>query len=548
MRAAALAAALAAGALALSACGSSTGTDADPASVTPASAPLYVSVAIKPAGGEKGEAFLAAKALTQSSDPYASLAAALLSTSRHKLDYKQDLSRWIGKRAGVFVSSIDARSLPALAGSPQKLLEGGFSGGLLGLNAGAFEGAAQGAIVLDTSDAEVAERFLSARAREQQAHAASYRGVAYSVSPGGLAEGVVDRFAVIGSETGFKSVVDTSKGAANVTTAPHYLKTPSDAIATAYLRPQALSKTVRGPGASTGPLVAALSPLLAGASDVSVSIAPGTSSLVLSGAVHPASVSTSLFGAQAAQALGELPESAWLAAGAGNVGANIQSAVPLLASLGSIGSSTLLASLGGPSIERLLSALSSRGSSLSGDFSGWATRAGLFAGGTGLFNLEAGLVVDSRDQAASQAAVGKLGALLGKAGAVVAPATVAGAQAAISVKLQGFPVVLYVASGNSKLAIGLGQTSVANALAPARTLSGSSSYSAAASTLGEGIQPSLIVEFPTLVGFLEGIGLAQSQSLASLMPALKSLGTLTAGSVVDTEGMRFKLVLGLASA
>jgi hypothetical protein len=87
---------------------------------------------------------------------------------------------------------------------------------------------------------------------------------------------------------------------------------------------------------------------------------------------------------------------------------------------------------------------------------------------------------------------------------------------------------------------------VEEALSPSSTLSTSPAYSSAASILGGGIEPSLIVEFPTLLGFLEGIGLTQSPGISSFVPYLKSLGTLTAGATSSGGVQHFRLVLGLA--
>jgi hypothetical protein len=166
--------------------------------------------------------------------------------------------------------------------------------------------------------------------------------------------------------------------------------------------------------------------------------------------------------------------------------------------------------------------------------------------GTGLFNLEAALVIASNDPTASRAAVGKLGNLMRSAGAVVSNASIAGTDAAVSVKLQGFPAVIFVADGQGKFVLGLGQASVQGALSPSSTLATSPSYSTAASTLGNGIEPSLIVEFPTLLGFLEGVGLTQSPGVSNLVPYLKSLGTLTAGATSQGGVEHFRIVLGLA--
>ncbi|HEX4837164.1 MAG TPA: DUF3352 domain-containing protein [Solirubrobacteraceae bacterium] len=537
----------------LAGCGSSgSAGNADPATVTPASAPLYASITIKPSGGAKGVASSVAKTLTHLAEPYGSLAQGLLSSEGSHLEFKRDIEPWVGDRTGVFITSLDTSKLPRSATSPQALLEGGLTSGLSSLGAGAFGSkGAQGAIVLDASDLTGARSFLAQRAREQQAHAASYRGVSYQVSASGVAEGIVKGFAVIGSESGLRSVIDTSLGGAAVTTAPGYAKPPADAIASAYVQPEALLKAVHGSGGATSQGVSLLGlsllgQLFAGSQSASVSVTPTANSISLQGEVHSASGSTPLFGQEGAQALGELPAGAWLAAGVANTGANLPRALALLRGVASLGTSTVFASLGGASIEKLFGALGSPSAKLQQDFGSWAGSAGMFVSGTGLFNLQAALVIASKDPAASRAAVGKLANLMRSAGATVSSASIPGTDAAASVRLQGFPAVIFIADGQGKFVLGLGQASVQGALTQSSTLSGSAPYGSSAAALGEGIEPSLIVEFPTLLGFLESIGLTQSPGVSNLVPYLKSLGTLTAGAVTQSGVTRFRLVLGLA--
>jgi hypothetical protein len=529
---------------ALTGCGSS-GSSGDPASITPV-APLYASVAIKPSGGANGDASSAAKKLTHLAEPYGSLAQTLLSKEGSHLEFKRDIGPWVGESASVFITSLNTSKLPQSASSIQALLEGGLSsiGSSLGVSTFGSNGA-QGAIVLETSDVGKARSFLSKRASEQQAHATSYRGVSYQLSPNGAAEGIVKDFAVIGSESGLKSVIDTSLGGAAITTAPGYAKPPAGAIASAYIQPEALAQAVHGSSNATGQGVSLLGQLFSGSQSASLSVTPTANSISLQGEVHSASGSTPLFGQEGAKALGELPGSAWLAAGVGNVGANLPRAFSLLHSVASVATSTVFASFGGPSIEKLFTALSSPSAKLQQSFGSWAGSGAMFVSGTGLFNLETALVINSNNPAGSRAAVGKLANLMRGAGAVVAGTSIPGTDAAVSVKLQGFPAVIFIADGQGKFVLGIGQTSVQSALSPSRTLSTSPSYSSATATLGGGIEPSLIVEFPTLLGFLEGVGLTQSPGISNLVPYMKSLGTLTAGSTSQSGIQHFRLVLGL---
>jgi hypothetical protein len=534
--------------IALAACGSSDSSpNANPATVTPASAPLYATVAIKPSGGTNGVAYVAARKLSHLAEPYGSIAQALLSSEGDHLEYKRDIESWVGNTAGVFISSLSTGGLPQSTSSARTLLESVLAGNLSSLGTSEFASkGAQGAIVLATSNLSEARSFLSKRAQEQGAHTISYRGVSFQVSPGGAAEGIVKTFAVLGSESGLKSAIDTSLGGASIVTAPNYTTPPKDAIASAYVQPEALLKSVHGSSGALGQGVALLGQVFAGAQTASVSVTPTSNSISVGGEVHSASGATPLFGQESAKALGEMPGGAWLAAGVENIGADLPRAFGLLHGVASLGTATLFSSLGGPSIEKLFAGLSASSAKLQQTFSSWAGSGGMFVSGTGLFNLEAALVINSNNPSGSDAAVGTLADTMRKSGAIVENTSIAGTDKAVSVKLQDFPSVIFVASGQDKFIVGLGQGSVEGALSPSSTLSTASSYASASSALGGGIEPSLIVEFPTMLGFLEGLGLTQEPGISNLVPHLKSLGTLTAGSITHSGVQRFRLVLGLA--
>ncbi|HEX3692783.1 MAG TPA: DUF3352 domain-containing protein [Solirubrobacteraceae bacterium] len=532
---------------AVSGCGGSSGSgSADPATLAPASAPLYASVAIKPAGGSGGAAMVAARKLTHLAEPYGSVAQTLLASAGGKLEYKRDVAPWVGERAGVFVTSLGSSTQALRASSLQGLLQGGLASLPGALGAGGFGAhGTQGAIVAQTSDAGAARSFLSKHAGEQGAHAASYRGVSFELTPSGVAEGLVKNFAVVGSESGMHAAIDASLGSPSLAHAPGYAPPATDTIVAAYLKPEALA----GAGSSQ------LGQLFAGAQSATLTATATDSQIALSGEIHGSTTAPPLLGAEGARELGELPTNSWLAAGVGDTGRNLPRALGLLQSVASLATSTVFASFGGPSIERIFKLLASPQAKLQQDFAPWAGAGGMFVAGSGLLNLQAGLVIASKDPAASRAAVAKLGALMRQAGALVAPASISGTDAALSVKLTGFPAEIFIADGAGKFVLGLGQQSVEAAISPSATLSTSSAYSSAAasladrrsrrSSIGGGIEPSLIVEFPTMLGFLEGLGLTQSPSLASIVPYLKSLGTLTAGASGNGGVQRYKVVLGL---
>ena len=185
------------------------------------------------------------------------------------------------------------------------------------------------------------------------------------------------------------------------------------------------------------------------------------------------------------------------------------------------------------------------------DYASWMGSAGIFATGGSLLELKAGVSIESKNPALSRAAVGKLAAQLRKTGASVTSTSIQGTDAAVAARVSGLPVVLEIANGtdsngHTKFVLGLAEASVEAALSPSSTMSSASSRQAAATTLGEGIQPSLIVDVPTLVSLFEGLGLTESPELAPLLPALRGATTLAGGGhALNGEIERFRLVLGL---
>jgi len=165
-----------------------------------------------------------------------------------------------------------------------------------------------------------------------------------------------------------------------------------------------------------------------------------------------------------------------------------------------------------------------------------------------------GAVIDSNDAARSRAAVGRLGAILRAGGASVQSVKIPGTEAAVAIHLSGLPAELDVAAGRAsngraKFVIGLGEQSIETALKPSSALSGAAAFGTASATLGQGFAPSAIVDFPTLLGLFEGVGLSEDPSVAPFVPYLRSLTTLSAGQRNLGNGIaRLRIVVGLQSA
>jgi uncharacterized protein DUF3352 len=561
--------ALAAAAIAAGGCGSSaTGSSIDPASAVPASAALYVGAVVRPQGSLQKAASTAGRKLTQQADPYLRLLGALQTPGSSSLDYGRDLAPWLGPRAGVFLSPTRGSGEAAIS----RLLTLVQQGLLGGSGASSFPfapHAVEGAFVLDTRDTSKARSFVQTLAKRAGAHTSAYRGVSYQVGKG-IAFAIVSRLVVLGTEPALHAVIDTtSAGALSLAHSPTYAKlqaaAPQGALAHLYANPGAVSE---GASKSRGQGSPSALDLIAGQRLLDVSLVPSGSSFALDvDAVAPDGGSAAAAGLlaaspEASRALGELPGESWLAVGLGNLGSTLSANAQALSGLTSLGSTLAGSSSSAPSaglsvpgiVEGLLKPLTVLGANTAEtnrDFASWMGSAGLFAEGTGLLELRGGVVIESKDPARSRAAVAKLGALLRRGGSSVQRTSIAGTDAAVAVHLSGLPVVLDVANGRdaegkTKFVIGLGEQSVEAALKPSSTLAGASSYGTASAALGEGIQPSVLVEFPTLLGLLEGVGLSEDPSVAPFVPYLRTLGTLSGGGKSLGGGIeRFRLVLGL---
>ncbi len=580
-----LAGAIALLAVALGGCGSSpSGTSASPATVTPASAPLYIDAVVKPEGSLKADATSTAHTLTGRQHPFEGLLKLLAGPTGKAPDYEKEVEPWLGTNAGAFLSAAALSHIEGLLSGAtlQKLLSEGLPGleavllGQSGLQRALSASSAQGALVLDTTDVAKAQSFLEGQAHSAGAHTTSYRGISYQVSPDGVAEGIVHKFAVIGSEAGLKSVIDTAAGGSSLAQASAYSKLTSTAehgsLANAYLSSEELasalgsgsggSGSARSGGGSSS--AESILPLLEGllgnpgqlylsvipsANEVALNLdtLPSTSSAGSSGSNGSASSSAGSssgnsepLGESGAQVLRGLPGGSWLAVGIGNLGSALSHSPQGFGAFSSLDSAL---NIGGIDFGTMLAPLSSHSLNLR-----WAGATGLYVSGSSILKLRAALIIASKDPARSRAAVAEFAQVYREAGGQTSPTSVPGTETAVTVKLPSFPLELTLAAGQGKFVAGLGSASIEEALNPQSTLGSSPSYSAAASTLGGGIQPSALIEVHTLSGLLESLGLNQAPGFSSLASAIAPLGTITAGGGQSlSDGVkRARVVIGLS--
>jgi hypothetical protein len=508
MRSKLIAAVAAAGSVAVmvAGCGSSAPSGGDPGSLVPASAPFYVAADVRPGGSLKSSLDSFSQKLLHVSDPGARIQALIAPALRRQgLDYKRDIQPWLGSRVGVFVISFSA------AGSPD--------GGVV-------------IAATDTAKARAALQRVAGR-KGTPVPVRTYRGVTYELS-GDTAEGIVGSYAVIGSEAGIHSVIDVKDGAASLAASPTYKSAlaslpKAGSLATLYAEPHNLLSAAAQAAASKPRSrhqagTAAVLQRLVGVVNSNAIVAAVTldpHTIAIQASSNGSKPSTA--GGGGADTLAALPGDSWLALGAGDVGAAGTKALSVFGSLTQAGGRRV--PLGG-----LLNP--GKGFNLQRDLLSWAGDTGVFVRGTGLTDLGVAIAIQSKNQAASRAAVPRIGALLqgllGK-GSTMRRLSGPDIDAGVAITPARVPLVIDVVDGAGKVVIGLGDASVHQALHPTTRFGDSAAYRTAAAALGGGVRPVFVLDFGGALTLLDGLGLNNNRSVAKILPYLRTLSTLAVG-------------------
>jgi hypothetical protein len=200
-------------ALAVAGCGGGGGSGADPASLAPADAPVFIE-AQKPEG-EAAEQVTSLVKQIAGVDDLSGLIVSKLETAAkeggHKVDFAKEVEPWLGDRAGLFMRRYDGNDFTELG------------------------------IGVETTDTKAASEFVSGRLalHDEAPKHGSYEGVDYEIdAEGGRVYGVIDNFLAVAEDAPtFKAMVDASN-AESLADQGTYTKAiaaaPDDAVARVY--------------------------------------------------------------------------------------------------------------------------------------------------------------------------------------------------------------------------------------------------------------------------------------------------------------------------
>lgn len=508
-----LATALAAFAIAGCGGGSSDGSGADPASVAPVDAPLFLEVAVHPEGEVKSNIETLVEDVAGIDDLGSLIVDELeeqANDSDEPVDFAKEIEPWLGEKAGMFFQSYDGDDFQSYG------------------------------VAVQTTDADAAREFIDKQAKSEDGPAedGSYEGVDFKVElDDDQTVGMIGDLLVIAEdEEAFKAAVDASGG---------------DALSGSDVFTKAMSGVSSGSFADVYVDVGGLIEQAGGTVDPqalqfldTAGIDPtemtATASLVPGSDRVELNLSSDLGGATApsgdvSELLGSLPQNAFAAIASADFGKQLQEGIDSLDASGIPGEippnklkSTLAAA--GIDLDKIVGSLED---------------AAIFAEGANKSSLGGALVLTTKGDEATDT-VANVGLFL-RAARVPGVTAIKGEISGFSVRsadLGRQPLV--VAAKGDRIAVSYGTKAAAQALGAekAKTLADSDTYKAAVAALGG----------TSISGFADGAGaLKLVESLispddraefAEARPYLKKVRFLAVGTGSSDGLATAKLILG----
>jgi Protein of unknown function (DUF3352) len=432
------------------------------------------------------------------------------------LTFKEDIDPWLGRQIAFFASDFEAGSPTAAA-------------------------------LIETED-EAATRGVVDKLDDQgdvDPQTKTYEGVEYNFysedeQGDPFASGFVEDFWVVGSEDGFKAVVDASEGESLADTeqfvdttgllsddhlALFYFdaeRLVNEAVATGDVTEDELRALEAFPGfTEQGPAAASLYVQDDGAVLELASSAPEDDSLLR--AVGESGL------------LSDLPRNSWFAFG--------------ISGVGNLFTTTLESVAEGSAPEADLEIFeeqfaSETGLDLREDVLGWMEDAGVFVEGTTMFEIQGGVVIESAAPEKSSEAIDVLGEYIAAQGAPVTPAEVDGVEG-FSVEQEGMPQPVYVLGGD-RVVIAYGRDATERAISGTETLDDSEAFQSASNALGDDFTPSFFLDVSAVLGLVEGLGASQEATYQQdVKPWVDPLSHVVYGTKLDGDIIVGKLVIGV---
>jgi Protein of unknown function (DUF3352) len=480
-------------------CGSDGASSSGAAELSPAGSIMYGEVTLKPEGDQKqaidsivekfpGEGGAGERIRSLMEDAFAE--------SGSGISFKKDVEPWLGDEAAFFLSGVSSDGEDAHGA---------------GLVATEDEGKAQDTI----------EKAIDGRK-------ASYKGHDY-VLDGEDAAGVVDGWAVFGTEAGFKAAVDTAEDGKSLEEDDTFKNTledaPEDRLGFFYVNSpalvDALGKTESG---------AAFGQFRQFFKDPLLATVDADDNVARFEATVPASLAASFpVVAEGSDLAGELPADSWLAMAQPDLGKTIDQYIDLFA-----------AQLGGrETLEQQFK--SSTGLDLQEDVVSWMGDFGLFVRGTTVDDLGGALIIETSDEQASGRLIDAI-ARLARSSAdpteEVVPLDLAGGGEGVTFRSPDLPQPVHLFQRDGKVVFAYGDSAAEDALSPSEKLGDTAEFGAAEDALGGDYNVSFYLAVEPILALVDSTSAGTDSGWQEAKPYLEPLGALVGGATKDDDKLR----------
>jgi hypothetical protein len=510
---AAAAVAAASAVLAIAGCSGSDSSGADPATLAPPQAPLYVEATVQPEGEQKSNVESLAESIGGIDDPGGLIVSQLesaASSSGEEFDYEKEVEPWLGKEAGLSFQHYDGDDFTGYG------------------------------LALQSTDTGATQAFLDKQASssDEPLEEGSYEGVDYKTESDDTTIGVIGGFLVIAEDTeAFKAMIDASVGeslADGEDFASAMASAPSGSLADVFVDVGGLIEQSGGqvdPEATQFLDSAGIDPTEATAV---ASLIPGSDQLEID-------VSSDLGGenppsGDASELLGSLPGGSLAALSSAEFGKRFGEAIDGIDENGIPGEI--------PPHE-LKSTLKAAGIDLE-KISASVTDLGVFAQGNSERNLTGAVVLATKSSEEATNTVANVGLLLRASGT---PGVTA-----ISGRATGFSVrtpelgrqPLVVAAAGERIAISYGFAASAQALSAGKsaTLAENPTYKEAVAALGS-TPISGFADGPAALQLASALVPAEDEGFKEVKPYLTKVDYLALGTGSSGERSTAKLIVGI---
>ncbi len=508
----------------LAACGASSGggsADADPATLMPPTAALYVEAVVRPEGEQKDGMLAAAGKVLRTPDPEKKIRELLdkaVQDGSDNFDYDRDLKPWLGERAGLYVTNIEAE-----------------------------ESEFFGAIAASDTEKAMAAVDAAMKRDKEKTREASYEGVDYKIDDEGVAFGIIDDFLGAGHEKLFKRAVDTSKDGKSLADNKQFkatLDSLDDArIGTAYVD----VKTLVDAGLKADPAAREQLEQFKGVFNLE-KMKPIGMALLADGerVAIESSVSSEgagkffnqllLLSGDTTPLVAELPGDSWLAYGVPKLGATVESLYDAFAG-----------ALGGAALSGQIK--QQTGLDLKEDVLSWIGDTAVYARGVDLAAIDGAVVIQATDAAKAKAAVTKIVGVISQQAPQLAPkpTKLDGAETAFSVAVPGTPRPAVIAVGKGRVVIAYGEKAATDGLdAGASKLGDAEGFKRAKDALGGDADPSFYVAMDPVIKILEATpDVTADPDFGKAKPYLATIDSVVSGGEKKGDRLRSRIAVRL---